>query len=78
MELIMSTLALRAAGLFASAVEHQPAMSFVARLLAARENEAWRRVVGYLAVIDDARLQGLGFSGEDIAALRAGQPRRPG
>jgi hypothetical protein len=77
METIMSTLAVRAAGLFASAVEPQPRLSFVDRLLAARENEAKRRVVNYLAAMDDARLQGLGFTADDIGALRRGEPRRP-
>jgi hypothetical protein len=73
----MSTLALRAAGLFASAVEPKPGLSFVDRLLAARESEARRRVVTHLAAMDDARLQGLGFSTDDIGALRRGQPRAP-
>jgi uncharacterized protein YjiS (DUF1127 family) len=73
----MSTLALRAAGVLASAVESQPGLSFVGRLLAARENEARRRVVNYLAAMDDARLQDLGFTADDIGALRRGEPRRP-
>jgi hypothetical protein len=68
----MSTLAVRAAGAFASAVEPKPGLSFVGRLLAARENVARRRVIARLAAMDDARLEGLGFSVEDIAALRAG------
>jgi hypothetical protein len=78
MELIMSTLALRAAGLFASAVKPQAELSFVARFLAARDDRAKRRVRGMLAAMDDARLQRLGFSAEDIAALRAGEFRLPG
>ena len=73
----MSILALRAAGVLASAVEPQAGSSFVKRLLAARENEARRRVVNYLAAMDDARLEGLGFLADDIGALRRGQPRRP-
>ncbi len=68
----MSTLALRAAGVIASAVQPRPGQSFFQRLIAARENEAKRRVVGYLAAIDDARLEGLGFGPDDIKALRAG------
>ena len=72
----MSTLAVRAAGVLASAVEPQSGLSFVDRLLAARENEARRRVVTYLAAMDDARLQGLGFTPDDIAALRRGEPRQ--
>jgi hypothetical protein len=77
MEMIMSTLAVRAAGVLASAVEPKPGLTFVGRLLAARENEARRRVVGYLAAMDDARLLDLGFTSDDIAALRRGQPRQP-
>lgn len=73
----MSTLALRAAGLFASAVEPQPGSSFVGRFLAAHENRAKRHVLARLAAMDDARLEGLGFSEADIGALRAGQLRLP-
>jgi hypothetical protein len=73
MEMIMSTIALRAAGLVASAVEPKSGKSLVQRLLEARENEARRRVVSYLAAMDDGRLQGLGFTPDDIAALRAGR-----
>jgi len=69
----MSTIALRAAGVIASAVEAEPGKSLIRRLLEARENEARRRVLGYLAAMDDGRLQGLGFSADDIAALRAGR-----
>jgi uncharacterized protein YjiS (DUF1127 family) len=74
---MMSTLALRAAGTFASAVEPKPGSSLVKRLLAARENQAKRRVVGHLAAMDDARLAGLGFTPDDIFALRAGELRLP-
>lgn len=73
----MSTLALRAAGLFASAAEPEPGSSFVGRFLAARENRAKRHVLARLAAMDDARLEGLGFSADDIAALRAGDLRLP-
>jgi hypothetical protein len=77
MEMIMSTLALRAAGVIASAVEPKPGLSFVTRLLAAREDQAKRRVLGYLAAMDNARLAGLGFTADDIRALRAGELRLP-
>ena len=73
----MSTLALRAAGIIASAVEPEPQLSFVQRLLLAREQQAKQRVIGHLAAMDDDRLHGLGFSGDDIAALRAGELRLP-
>src|SRR5262245_36207317 len=76
-EQIMSTLALRAAGLFASAVKPQAGSSFIERFLAAHDDRAKRRVAGMLAAMDDARLAGLGFSAEDMAALRAGEHRLP-
>jgi hypothetical protein len=75
MEMMMSTLALRAAGVIASAVQPEPGQSFVMRLLAAREEEAKRRVRRLLASMDDARLVGFGFSAGDIEALRAGKLR---
>jgi hypothetical protein len=68
----MSILALRAAGVLASAVELPAGSSFVKRLVAARENRAKRHVLARLAAMDDARLEGLGFGADDIAALRAG------
>jgi len=71
----MSTLALRAAGVIASAVQPEPGLSFLQRLIAAREEEAKRRVVSHLAAMDDGRLAGLGFSPDDIKALRIGKLR---
>ena len=71
----MSTLALRAAGVIASAVEPKPGLSFVTRLLAAREDQAKQRVLGHLAAMDNSRLAGLGFTANDIRALRAGELR---
>ena len=68
----MSTLALRAAGVIASAVQPKPGLSFMQRLIAAREAEAKRRVLSLLAAIDDVRLAGLGFTPDDIKALRGG------
>jgi len=73
----MSTLALRAAGAIASAVEPKPGSSFVERLLASREERAKRRVVGLLAALDDPRLRGLGFIDSNVAALRKGELRLP-
>jgi len=73
----MSTLAVRAAGVLASAGEPRPGLTFIGRLLAAREDAAKRRVVAHLAAADDSRLQGLGFAAEDIAALRSGEYRLP-
>jgi hypothetical protein len=73
----MNTLAIRAGGVIASSVQSRPGQSFFQRLIAARENEAKRRVVGYLAAMDDARLEGIGFTADDIKALRSGQMRLP-
>ena len=73
----MSTLALRAAGILASAVEPRSGSSLVERLLAAREHQAKRRVLSHLSAMDDARLAGLGFAPGDIVALRAGELRLP-
>lgn len=69
----MSTLALRGAGVIASAVEPKSELSFIQRLLKARENEAKRRVLTYLAAMDEGRLKELGFTQNDIDALRSGQ-----
>jgi len=73
----MSALALRAAGVIASAAEPKPGLSFVGRFLEARENQAKRRVRDYLAAMDDTRLRDLGFADDDIRALRAGVLRLP-
>jgi hypothetical protein len=77
MEMTMSTLALRAAGVIASAVEPKSGTSLVQRLLTAREHRAKRRVLSYLAAMDDARLAGFDFAPDDILALRAGELRLP-
>ena len=71
----MSTLALEAAGAIASAVQKPP--SLMARLTAAREAQAKRRVLDFLSAMDDAHLQRLGFSTDDITALRNGKLRLP-
>jgi len=73
----MSALALRAAGVIASAAEPRTGLSFIARFLAAREDQAKRRVRDYLAAMDDTRLRDLGFADDDIKALRAGELRLP-
>lgn len=71
----MSTLAVDAAGAIASAVPQPP--SLMARLTAAREAQAKHRVLGILSAMDDARLQSLGFSADDITALRNGKLQLP-
>ena len=73
----MSTLALGLADALASAAEPKPKPSLFERLIAAREDQARRRGVSYLAWMDDERLKGLGFTAEDIEALRTGELRLP-
>lgn len=73
----MSTLALRAAGIIASAVQAKSGSSLVERFLTARENQAKQHVRKHLAAMDDAWLVGLGFTNDDIRALRFGELRLP-
>jgi hypothetical protein len=47
------------------------------RLLTAREAEARQRTRGYLAGQSNERLAGLGFTADDIAALRKGAFQLP-
>ena len=46
--------------------------AFIGRLIAARKNEARRRVAAYLGACTDERLSDLGVKHEDIRAIRAG------
>lgn len=71
----MSTLALGPVDAVASADPPGTLSRLVKRLLEAREDKAKRSVLGHLAAMDDARLAGLGFTAEDIQALRAGELR---
>lgn len=73
----MSTLALRPVGTFAPAAKPSLQSGFLQRLIRARETEARRRVRVHLAALGDGHLRDLGFSGDDIAALRAGEARLP-
>jgi hypothetical protein len=77
METIMSTLALELAGAVAPAEERKVKSSLVSRLIKAREEQAKRRVLAYLADMGDARLRTLGFTDYDIKALRSGEMRLP-
>jgi hypothetical protein len=61
----------------ASTAEPEPQSRFVHRLIRAREDDAKRIVRAHLAVLDDGRLRSLGFSDDDIGALRAGELRLP-
>ena len=73
----MSTLALWSADTASPAIESKPRPSLFARLLKSREREAARRVHSFLMAQPDERLKDLGYSPEDIAALRAGESRMP-
>lgn len=73
----MSTLALWSADAASTAAESKPRPSLFARLIRSREREATRRVHSFLIVQSDERLKDLGYSFEDIAALRAGEIRTP-
>jgi len=75
----MSTLALGLADALASAAQPKPKPKpgLFQRLIAAREDQAKRRVLGYLTAMDDRQLTSLGFAAEDIQALRNGELRLP-
>jgi hypothetical protein len=77
MEMIMSTLALWPADTASAAITTKPKPSLFARLIAAHERKATRHVRSYLGAQSDERLKDLGYSGKDIAALRAGELRFP-
>ena len=68
----MSTLALGLVGTTAPATEPKAKSSLWSRLVKAREAQAARTVRAHLAGMDDARLLHVGFSEDDIWALRAG------
>lgn len=73
----MSTLALGSAVAVSPAIESKPRPSLFQRLIEAREKEATRRVHAFLVTLSDERLHDLGYSPDDIAALRDGQFRMP-
>lgn len=76
LEMIMSTLAWELAGEVAPAeLGTQP--GFLSRLIKSREDRAKHVVLRHLATMDDARLGRLGFTNQDISALRAGELRLP-
>jgi hypothetical protein len=76
-EKIMSTLALWSADAVSSTTETMPRPSLFARLIKSREREATRRIHSFLITQSDERLKDLGYTSEDIAALRAGEVRMP-
>lgn len=73
----MSTLALWSADAVSPATETTPRPSLFARLIKAREREATRRIHSFLITQSDERLRELGYTSDDIAALRAGEIRMP-
>lgn len=76
----MSALSLRAEDVAAAAADTEkewPKSGLMRRLIKAREAEARRRVRMYLVAMDDERLMSLGFTEEDIRALRRGEARAP-
>jgi hypothetical protein len=75
--MIMSTLALWSADGASPAIETRRKPSLFQRLIMAREKEAARRVHSFLLAQSDEHLQDLGYTPEDIAALRDGQLRLP-
>jgi hypothetical protein len=80
METIMSTLALLgtvAAAPLETSKPAEPRLDFFRRLLEAREARARQHCQRYLAEQSDGRLRTLGFSPDDIEALRNGAPILP-
>jgi hypothetical protein len=75
----MSTLALLGTAAAVPLGERQTKSrpSLFKRLLAAREAEARRRTRSYLAGQSSERLAALGFTADDLAALRKGESRLP-
>jgi hypothetical protein len=76
-ETIMSTLALASAPGAVAALGPTTKPSLFQRLIAVRERDALRRIHAFLAVQSDLRLQDLGYSAEDIEAIRQGRPIWP-
>jgi uncharacterized protein YjiS (DUF1127 family) len=70
----MSTIAMSPANASALAAPKRRS-SLVQRLIKWREEAARQRIRAYLAAMDDARLAGLGFTADDIQALRRGEFR---
>jgi uncharacterized protein YjiS (DUF1127 family) len=77
MEMIMSTLAWELAGDIAPAEQTEAKAGFWSRFIESRQARANRHVCAHLVAMGDERLTELGFSKDDIRALRAGQIRRP-
>jgi len=75
--MIMSTLALWSVDSASPAIASKPKPGLFARLIKAREREAARRIHTFLVTQSDERLEDLGYTPEDIVALRGGQVRLP-
>jgi uncharacterized protein YjiS (DUF1127 family) len=72
MEMIMSTLAWELAGDIAPAEQTEAKAGFWSRFIESRQARANRRVCAHLVAMGDERLMELGFSKDDIRALRMG------
>ena len=73
----MSTLALASAPGAVAAAEPNTEPSLFQRLIGARERDALRRIRAFIAVQSDQRLEGLGYTAEDIEAIRQGRSLSP-
>jgi hypothetical protein len=76
-EMIMSTRALALAGDSAPAENIEAKAGFWSRLIAVRQAQANRMVRAHLLAMGAARLAELGFTENDIRALRAGDLKLP-
>lgn len=73
----MSTLAWGLADEIAPADQSEAKPGFWSRFVARRQAQANRTVCAHLAAMGDERLTELGFSADDIRALRTGELRLP-
>ena len=71
----MSTLTIPLGNIAPSAAAAPASPGLFARLIQGRETRARREIVSYLMSQSDDRLAGLGFSSDDIRALREGNLR---
>ena len=74
-EMIMSTTAFWLAGASVAGTGKQPKVGFLQRLIKAREREALRRIHSFLSAQTDQHLKDLGYTPEDIQAMREGHFR---
>jgi uncharacterized protein YjiS (DUF1127 family) len=78
METIMSTLTMQLRGIASRDVSiATPQPGLLARLIESQDERARRHTLSFLAARTDQRLKDLGFSADDIRALRNGELRLP-